>query len=98
MADVTEDHNLEGERARTGQYLGRHWRDAYDGGWFAFDMPVDPDAHNALQATLLDKSLNFHSHKRKILYYTKVGHHVFPFKGRMMSTVFYSLFNHIFGS
>ena len=46
-----QDHNLEGERTRSGQYLGRHWRDAYDGGWFAFDMPVDPDVHNAVQMT-----------------------------------------------
>lgn len=45
------DHNFEGEKTRTGQHIGRRWRDANDGGWFAFDMPVDPKVPNAIQVT-----------------------------------------------
>jgi len=45
------DHNFEGERTRTGDRNGRKWRDAHDGGWFAFDMPVLPDEPMDLTAT-----------------------------------------------
>ncbi|MBE0535255.1 MAG: glycoside hydrolase family 127 protein [Phycisphaerae bacterium] len=38
------DHNLDGERTRTGAHNGRKWRDAWDGGYFAFDMKVSGDA------------------------------------------------------
>jgi hypothetical protein len=38
------DHNLVGDRTRTGEHAGRQWRDAYEGGWFAFEMKVLPDA------------------------------------------------------
>jgi len=34
------DHRLEGEKTRTGSHEGGKWRDAFDGGWFAFDMKV----------------------------------------------------------
>lgn len=37
------DHNLTGERTVAGEAFGRKWRDARDGGWFAFDMKVDPE-------------------------------------------------------
>ncbi len=37
------EHNLTGEKIRHGRHHGRAWRDAYDGGWFSFDMTVDPD-------------------------------------------------------
>lgn len=45
------DHHFEGERTRTGAHNGKRWRDAYDGGWFAFDMPVAPDEPVALHIT-----------------------------------------------
>ncbi len=34
------DHRLEGEKTRVGEHMGRKWRDAWDGGWFEFDMKV----------------------------------------------------------
>lgn len=45
------DHNLRGQRTRTGEHHGRRWRDAYDGGWFSFEMPVLPDEKVMLQVT-----------------------------------------------
>ncbi|MBN2329073.1 MAG: glycoside hydrolase family 127 protein, partial [Candidatus Omnitrophica bacterium] len=32
------DHNLQGERTETGDFMGRKWRHAHSGGWFSFDM------------------------------------------------------------
>lgn len=37
------DHNLQGERTSAGEAFGRKWRHATDGGWFAFEMRVDPE-------------------------------------------------------
>ncbi len=37
------DHNLDGHNIRNGRHNGRAWRDAFEGGWFAFDMKVLPD-------------------------------------------------------
>lgn len=37
------DHSLYGERTGAGEAFGRKWRHATDGGWFSFDMRVDPD-------------------------------------------------------
>lgn len=34
------DHNLDGQRTRTGEFMGRRWRDCFDGGFFEFDMKV----------------------------------------------------------
>ncbi|MBN2131563.1 MAG: glycoside hydrolase family 127 protein [Sedimentisphaerales bacterium] len=45
------DHNFEGERTTAGEHAGRKWRHATDGGWFAFDMAVDPDGPNELVCT-----------------------------------------------
>ena len=45
------DHDLRGENTRTGEHYGRRWRDAFDGGWFEFDMEVDPDAPMTLLCT-----------------------------------------------
>jgi uncharacterized protein len=45
------DHNLKGERTSAGQHMGRKWRHAVNGGWFGFDMKVDPGAANILQCT-----------------------------------------------
>ncbi|MBN1846583.1 MAG: glycoside hydrolase family 127 protein [Sedimentisphaerales bacterium] len=37
------DHNLEGEHTTSGEYQGRKWRHATDGGWFAFEMKVSDE-------------------------------------------------------
>jgi DUF1680 family protein len=37
------DHNLESDKSNVGEFSGRKWRDARDGGWFAFDMKVLPE-------------------------------------------------------
>lgn len=39
------DHKLEGEKTFAGDFAGKHWRDARDGGWFEFEMKVDPSAN-----------------------------------------------------
>ena len=38
------DHNLTGEHTSAGAFGGRKWRHALDGGHFAFEMKVSPDA------------------------------------------------------
>ena len=45
------DHRLEGEHTTAGEAMGRKWRHATDGGWFAFEMKVDPAAANGLLCT-----------------------------------------------
>jgi DUF1680 family protein len=45
------DHNLKGEQTWAGQHRGRKWRHALGGGWFSFDMKVQPDAGNELLCT-----------------------------------------------
>ncbi len=45
------DHQLKGERTGAGEHLGRKWRHAVDGGWFSFEMKVDPDSTNELLCT-----------------------------------------------
>jgi uncharacterized protein len=45
------DHALEGERTRVGAHLHRTWRDALPGGWFEFDLEVDPHHRNQLLCT-----------------------------------------------
>ncbi len=45
------DHHLKGERTGAGEHLGRKWRHAVDGGWFAFDMKVAADSKNELRCT-----------------------------------------------
>jgi DUF1680 family protein len=41
-------HNMQGERTETGEYSGRKWRHAGDGGWLSFDLKVLPDRPVAL--------------------------------------------------
>jgi hypothetical protein len=36
------DHNLTGENTGAGEFNGRKWRHATDGGWFSFEMAVLP--------------------------------------------------------
>jgi len=38
------DHNLRGEKTAPGEFNGRKFRHAWDGGWFAFEVAVPPDA------------------------------------------------------
>lgn len=45
------DHKLEGETTYAGDYGGRFYRDARNGGWFSFEMKVDPEASQDLICT-----------------------------------------------
>lgn len=45
------DHNLKSDKSRSGNYENRRWRDATDGGWFSYDMKVDPKSSNSLMCT-----------------------------------------------
>lgn len=45
------DHKVNGENTSAGEALGRKWRHAVDGGWFAFDMKVAPSKENQLVCT-----------------------------------------------
>lgn len=45
------DHNLQGEKTYAGEFSNRKWRHAEDGGWFSFDMKVQPGVSNALVVT-----------------------------------------------
>ncbi len=45
------DHAFDGENSRHGTHLDRKWRDAADGGWFAFTLKADPDKPVALICT-----------------------------------------------
>ncbi len=42
---------LQGENSRTGEFHGARWRDAANGGYFTFDLPVDPSGESALAVT-----------------------------------------------
>ncbi|MCF7673762.1 MAG: glycoside hydrolase family 127 protein [Akkermansiaceae bacterium] len=46
-----KDHNLQGEHTGSGDSGGRKWRHATDGGWFSFEMKVDPAMPGELQLT-----------------------------------------------
>jgi len=45
------DHHVQGEKSGTVEALGRKLRHAYDGGWFSFEMKVDPSKPNELLCT-----------------------------------------------
>jgi hypothetical protein len=45
------DHNVQAEKSDPLEALGRKLRHAYDGGWFSFEMQVDPATTNALVCT-----------------------------------------------
>jgi uncharacterized protein len=45
------DHNVDGEHTSTGEHAGRKWRHAGNGGWFAFDLKVLPEAPMELSLT-----------------------------------------------
>lgn len=48
-----KEHALKGERTNSGVYGSRNWRDAVRGGWFSYDLAVDPDKENTLILTYL---------------------------------------------
>jgi hypothetical protein len=50
-AQSERDHNLNGERTWAGQHRGRKWRHAVGGGWFSFEMMVQPGVENTLVCT-----------------------------------------------
>ena len=45
------NHNLQGEKTSAGEHMGRKWRHAVDGGYFAFDMRVLQDEKMELICT-----------------------------------------------
>ncbi len=45
------DHNVRGENTSAGDAWGRKWRHATDGGWFSFELKVDPKVPNELRLT-----------------------------------------------
>lgn len=42
------DHDVQGDKSGTGEYMGRKLRHAWDGGWFSFEMKVDSGVTNQL--------------------------------------------------
>lgn len=36
------DHRLDGLKTETGEFMGRKWRHATDGGWFLYGLKIDP--------------------------------------------------------
>ena len=46
-----QDHGLRGERTASGNFSGRMWRHASDGGWFSFRMKVDAQQPMTLLCT-----------------------------------------------
>jgi uncharacterized protein len=59
------DHNFEGFKTKTGDFEGRKWRDAKNGGWFSYQMKVEPDNKNILLINFWDN--NEHSRKFDLL-------------------------------
>jgi DUF1680 family protein len=45
------DHNVTGEHTSAGEFNGRKYRHATNGGWFSFDMKVDPEESMELLCT-----------------------------------------------
>ncbi|MBI5835204.1 MAG: glycoside hydrolase family 127 protein [Armatimonadetes bacterium] len=46
-ADAERSRHVQGEQTRTGSHAGRRWRDAIQGGWFSYRLPL-PGAGAAL--------------------------------------------------
>jgi len=44
-------HSLKGEKTQSGSHGGRAWRHATDGGWFSYEMAVEPQGKNVLVCT-----------------------------------------------
>jgi len=50
-AQPEKNHNVTGERTEAGEFNGRKFRHATDGGWFSFEMKVPPDEPVSLLCT-----------------------------------------------
>ena len=50
-AEAEKALNFQGKRSSTGQHQGRTWRDAKNGGWFSYRLPVDANADVNLLCT-----------------------------------------------
>ena len=48
---AAREHNLKSESSFTGVLNDKRWRDARNGGWFEFEIAVDPDGPNQLVLT-----------------------------------------------
>jgi hypothetical protein len=71
------EHHLKGNQTETGtgaydRAVESHWRDAHDGGWFSYELKVDPTRRNVLRLTFwgqergprtFDVSVNGHTMK-----------------------------------
>jgi len=51
VADSEKAHGLEGEKTGAGEFGGKRWRHATDGGWFSYRLKVIPDASLELLCT-----------------------------------------------
>jgi hypothetical protein len=49
--DSEASHGFKADRSSSGTHQGRAYRDAYEGGWFSYDVAVVPDSAGILQAT-----------------------------------------------
>jgi hypothetical protein len=50
-AQQEREHNCQGEKSSTGMFNGRHWRHAYPGGWFSYDLKIARDRPVDLMVT-----------------------------------------------
>ena len=50
-AESEAARELRSEKSSTGTHAGRRWRDAYDGGWFSYRLPVDAGTDLSLLCT-----------------------------------------------
>ncbi len=50
------DHNFKGYNTKTGNFEGKIWREAKDGGWFSYEMKVDPKNRNILLINFWDNN------------------------------------------
>jgi len=46
-----QEHNYQGEKSSAGMFNGRHWRHAYPGGWFSYEMKIAADRPIDLMVT-----------------------------------------------
>ena len=49
--DNEKAHKLQGENTAAGPYSNRHWRHASDGGWFSYELKVQPGKSQQLVVT-----------------------------------------------
>jgi hypothetical protein len=45
------DHRMRGDKTGAGEFGGRKWRHATEGGWFSWELKVQPDQPQQLQVT-----------------------------------------------